>query len=710
MEVAMLSSFIFLLACGEKEPDVPVIVDDSDTDTNTPDCDRDIDPDCDGFTEADGDCDPNDGLVYPGATEIPYDGKDNDCAGDGDWNDVDEDGFVGASAGGDDCDDSNPEVYPGAEEICYDGIDQDCAGDVEFENNNDCDGDGFLGRGTDATDCDDTDPLVNPEAEEIWYDGKDQDCDARSDYDQDGDGDAIAEFDCDGDGVFDESCDPNNDGFIDYVAGTDCDDTDPLTSEQFNERLDLVDRNCDALIDNLRTRDANATYYGTGANLDGGLSIAITEMDDWNNDQFLDFAVGAPFSNYNPANGVGSEGFGENPTGMVYVLSPNAEGNPASVALAAIEGSAYSFVGMELATIPDIDGGGLSDLVVGVPGSGAVHVYLSETLAAGGTFSLGDRYTRISGSGTFGVDISTIGDINGDGYAELAAGGSAWSTYIDTNDNAWVGVWDGAAIANGGVLTSGDALYTIESGGSSSLGGETIGGMDLDGDGIPDFIVASAVSSTGKVAMLSGAEVALGGNTAHEDLAQVSGLAGTYFGEHNGLINDLDNDGYAEVAISAAYESANGMNNAGIVYVIDGDQMSIGGNAVDLADWQFQGTEVAANIMINDRSGDLNADGIPDILISQVNENVVSQVLPATVYVFSGADIQQPGTYLATDAHSSIESRETQDMFGATSVVYDIDQDGDDDLLLGGPRYGAVTGSALVFGSGYSLIYYSHLP
>ena len=27
-----------------------------------------------------------------------------------------------------------------------------------------------------------------------------------------------------------------------------------------------------------------------------------------------------------------------------------------------------------------------------------------------------------------------------------------------------------------------------------------------------------------------------------------------YFGEHNGLINDLDKDGYAEVAISAAYE------------------------------------------------------------------------------------------------------------------------------------------------------------
>ena len=52
-----------------------------------------------------------------------------------------------------------------------------------------------------------------------------------------------------------------------------------------------------------------------------------------------------------------------------------------------------------------------------------------------------------------------------------------------------------------------------------------------------------------------------------------------------------------------------------------------------LADWQSQELKWRQHHAINDRSGDLNADGVPDILISQVNENVVSQVLPATVGV-----------------------------------------------------------------------------
>ena len=40
------------------------------------------------------DCDDNDATTYPGADEV-CDGKDNDCAGDGDLNDVDGDGYIG---------------------------------------------------------------------------------------------------------------------------------------------------------------------------------------------------------------------------------------------------------------------------------------------------------------------------------------------------------------------------------------------------------------------------------------------------------------------------------------------------------------------------------------------------------------------------------------------------------------------------------------
>ena len=82
------------------------------------------------------------------------------------------------------------EVHPDATETWYDGVDEDCAGDDDFDQDDDGDpSDSQRDRsGAVGEDCNDTDGSINSDAAETWYDGVDQNCDGASDYDQDRDG------------------------------------------------------------------------------------------------------------------------------------------------------------------------------------------------------------------------------------------------------------------------------------------------------------------------------------------------------------------------------------------------------------------------------------------------------------------------------------------------------------------------------------------
>jgi len=156
------------------------------------------DPAPTGYATKDGDCDENNEMVHPGATEI-CNLKDDNCDGQIDenappvmmWPDGDGDGYYGVQTGtatlgcgnkpgyaarGGDCDDRDPAVHPGVAEICN-NKDDNCDGQVDERVRPQC-GVGWCARYSptcNAADCRPGPPAVEK------CNSFDDDCDGEND-------------------------------------------------------------------------------------------------------------------------------------------------------------------------------------------------------------------------------------------------------------------------------------------------------------------------------------------------------------------------------------------------------------------------------------------------------------------------------------------------------------------------------------------------
>ncbi len=241
------------------------------------------DDDGDGYSEFDGDCNDNDGEIFPNATEL-CDQFDNNCNNEIDegvliisYVDFDGDDFGnitypsedceipdGYANNAEDCDDINALIYPGAEELC-DGIINDCINineDLNPEESDD-DGDGYVECELDPTiwqgstlirggdDCDDISDIgadINPEADEIC-DEIDNNCDTIIDDDAIDKNTYYADSDNDTFGNESSTLDACElpDGYVE--DNTDCDDTNDNVFPQNDEICDEIDNNCNTDID-----------------------------------------------------------------------------------------------------------------------------------------------------------------------------------------------------------------------------------------------------------------------------------------------------------------------------------------------------------------------------------------------------------------------------------------------------------------------------
>lgn len=668
------------------------------------------------------------GQTWPGAADAWYDGVDQDCGGDSDF-DADLDGWDSAEDAqadgtrGPDCDDADPALRPDAVELC-DDVDNDCDAlvdgadpDVDPSSTRtwygDADGDGY-GLDEDVQvacdqpegfversgDCQDDDPQVNPLADELCN-GIDDDCNGAVD-------EAAADaplwyLDADLDGFGDPEEEVaaclQPEGYVD--DDRDCADGDPAVNPGQVERCATrgVDDDCDGTADDGDAVDA-ATWY---QDIDG---------DGWGLASVTTRACDAPAATAAIA--------GDCDDGRVDV-------HPEMVELCATAG------------VDDDCDGAVDDAAAAdagtwyIDGDGDGHgqdagVVRACALPDGAADRGGDcddgradvNPDMVELCATVGVDddcdgaiddlsavdlVTWYADLDGDGYgdpgtAELACQGgegavSEAGDCDDTCEECWTGAEE---VCNDGVdnncdgtpdhcasleaeIDLADVALRVQGAAVDDKAGRAIAAGDLDGDGQPDLLLGAVGAGSGGTAYGLLGPISSATTVGAASLSATGVESADNAGRSVALV-DIDGDGLDDALITAPDASAGG-NNRGALYVLYGP--AAGALSLADADWVVEGEgngDYLGRLVTG--VGDLGGDGVEDLVVTGIYVDLALGNDGAALLIDEAGLGTDDGEDIAT---ATLYGAAAEDNLGsAASAAGDHDGDGLADLVLGASR------------------------
>jgi hypothetical protein len=277
-----------------------------------------------------------------------------------------------------------------------------------------------------------------------------------------------------------------------------------------------------------------------------------------------------------------------------------------------------TFTGGVRVAMADVNGDGTLDVIVG---SGPGRVNEVKVYDGRDNTKVLLDFSPFEPSFTGGVFVAGA-DMNGDGKAEIIVS-------PDVTGGPRVQVLDGAAAAAGKQVKLADFFGIAD---PNFRGGARVGSGDVNGDGVPDLIVAAGFGGGPRVAIFDGKQL-MAGNQVR--------VVGDFFAFEQTLRNgvyvaggDVNADGFADVVLGA------GPGGGPRVRVLDGKQL-LAGNQVE--DQNFFAGDPNNRGGVRVASRDLDGDGKADVITgpgnaggSTVSVYESSKSSPTTLDLFGG--------------------------------------------------------------------------